>query len=59
MGKAGGSHTGKRSSAPVWKADLTLQSLSKGADLIRSVFKIILKKVTGASAAEHLGGKTK
>lgn len=59
MGKASGSHTGKSPRDPVWMVDFALQSLSKGADLIRSVFKIILRKGNSCQCCSTFGRKEK
>ena len=59
VGKASRSHTGKGCRAPVGKTDFILQTLTMGADLIRSVFKIILKKDHWSQCCRALGRKEK
>ena len=50
---------GKGSRAPVGKTDFILQTLSKGADFIRSVFKIVLKKDHWSQCCRTFGKKEK
>ena len=59
VGKASRSHTGKGCRAPVGKTDFILQTLTMGADLIRSVFKIILKKDHWSQCCRAFGRKEK